>query len=348
MPFKIIRNDITKVKADAIVNTANPFPVFGDGTDTAIYMAAGMVELLAEREKIGMIEPGHTEYTPAFQLHAKYIFHTVGPSWVDGKHGERKILRNCYRSALALADQLSCRSIAFPLLASGSYRFPKDEALQIALEEIQKFLFDHEMRVMLVVFDQEAFELSGKLVGQIEEYIDEHSVGRLHYQEYGEWYADRYVARTVGRTRLESGTARREVSRTARTMMPAVPPKPKSLDDVLADAGDTFQQRLFHLIDESGMDDVTVYKKANISKALFSKIKCNVDYTPKKQTVIAFAIALHLDMDATQDLLACAGLTLSPSKKFDLIISYFITHHDYDIFKINATLFDYDQPLLGF
>lgn len=398
MPFQIIRNDITKVKADAIVNTANPFPIVGDGTDTAIYKAAGWDALLAERQKIGLIEPGNTEYTAAFNLNAKYIFHTVGPAWIDGKHDEKKILRASYRSALELADQLSCRSIAFPLLASGSYRFPKDVALQIALEEIQKFLLEHEMRILLVVFDRKAFELSSKLVGKIDEYIDEHSVGELHIMEYGELYDSDYHAsgriRGMGRppkqgtrdARLSSRRLTREEElalsrrlnrRVARdierrgsgkaAMLGAdkkeeswqsralsfdgdfwkPEKKTKTLDDILDEPSETFQQKLFHLIDDSGLSDTQVYKRANISKQLFSKIRSDVDYSPKKKTVFAFAIALKLDIDATQDLLARAGYAMSPSSKFDLIISYFITHHDYDIFKINSTLFGYGQPTLG-
>lgn len=359
MPFQIIRNDITKVRADAIVNTANPFPIVGDGTDTAIYQAAGWDELLAERAKIGIIKPGHTEYTSAFHLRAKYIFHSVGPEWIDGKQGERKTLRASYRSALALAVKLSCRSIAFPLMASGSYRFPKDVALKIALDEIQKFLLDHEMRILLVVFDREAFELSGKLVGKIDEYIDEHAVDRLHYQEYGEWFADRYDRRygskgqSSHRLTLESrrlGADEESWQSQALSLGGdywKLKKESKSLEDILDDTGNTFQQKLLKLIDESGLNDAAVYKKANISKQLFSKIRSKEDYAPKKKTVVAFAIALQLDMDETKDLLMRAGYALSPSSKFDLIVSYFITHHNYDIYMINSTLFQYDQPLLG-
>ena len=170
MPFQIIRNDITKVKADAIVNTANPNPVIGSGTDSAIYKAAGEKLLLKERQEIGEIAPGQVAYTDAFHLDAKYIIHTVGPAWVDGNHGERDILHSCYANALSKAAELSCNSIAFPLIATGVYGFPKDEALQIALSEINKFLLSHDVKVILVVFDRKAFELSGKLVGDIEEY----------------------------------------------------------------------------------------------------------------------------------------------------------------------------------
>lgn len=190
MPFQIIRNDITKVKADAIVNTANPKPVVGRGTDSAIYSAAGEKKLLAARKKIGDIAPGDAAYTDAFHLNAKYIIHTVGPAWFGGNKNERDILHSCYRNSLALADKLSCKSIAFPLIATGVYGFPKDEALQIALAEINKFLMDHDMKITLVVFDRHAFELSGRLVGDIDEFIDEHSAHEIRQAEYGGSYHD--------------------------------------------------------------------------------------------------------------------------------------------------------------
>lgn len=337
MPFRIVRNDITRVKADAIVNTANPRPAIGSGTDSAVYKAAGEKRLLAERKKIGAMLPGEAAYTPAFNLDAKYIIHTVGPSWVDGKHGEREILHSCYAKSLKLAAELKCESIAFPLIATGVYGFPKDEALQIALTEINSFLLTHDMKVVLVVFDRKAFELSGKLVGDIEEYIDEKAAAKLREAEYGGRY-------------LNAGRAlskRPEPLHSAMKAAPLADASGMSLDEVLDSSEDTFQQRLFKLIDESGMDDVSVYKKANIDRKVFSKIRCKEDYKPKKKTAVAFAIALRLDMPTMLDLLSRAEIALSPSNKFDLIITYFITNKIYDIFEINAALFKYGQPILG-
>lgn len=344
MPFQIIRNDITKVKADVIVNTANPKSLIGSGTDSAIYTAAGAAKLLEERRRIGDIVPGKAAATPAFDLSAKYIIHTVGPTWIDGNHGERDILRSCYANSLSLAAELKAESIAFPLIATGTYRFPRDEALSIALAEIGKFLLTHDMEIILVVFDKKAFELSGKLVGQIDEYIDEHGVGLARQAEYGGRYS--------------RGNRRREDERLLRNMaLPGAKPAPspvhftgiesKSLDEVLGDAGETFQQRLFKLIDESGLDDVTVYKKANIDRKVFSRIRCKEDYKPKKKTAVAFAIALKLDMPTMLDLLSRAEIAFSPSNKFDLIITYFVSKGNYDIFEINAALFKYGQPILG-
>lgn len=382
MPFQIIRNDITKVTADAIVNTANPGPVIGGGTDSAIYKAAGEEQLLAERKKIGEIARGAAVHTPAFSLKAKYIIHTVGPMWIDGEHNERETLRSCYANSLALASKLNCESIAFPLIATGVYGFPKEDALNIAMEEIGKFLLTSEMNVILVVFDRKALKLSEKLVGDIDEYIDEHAVGRLRRREY-EIDKDLYSARIQSISPEEDSLAEFEtmpeernvrdrrrllekqreftmrdmdvftapMSAASKKKSSANPMIPsmigKSLEKILNIREDTFQQRLLKLIDARGLDDVTVYKRANISRKLFSKIRSNKDYKPKKRTAVAFAIALHLDMPEMVDLLSRAEIAFSPSSKFDLIISYFVENKEYDIGKINIALFDYHQPLLG-
>ena len=334
MPFQIIRSDITKVEADVIVNTANPKPVIGSGTDKAIYRAAGRDELLEERRKIGNIAPGQAVVTPAFRLSAKYIIHTVGPEWIDGTNDEEEILRLCYSNSLSLAAELKANSIAFPLIATGIYGFPKDDALNIAMAEIGKFLLTHEIKVILVVFDKKAFELSGQLVGRIDEYIDEHGVELARQVEYS----------SVNKLNSRRHIRKLPVNDFA---VPLLNVENKNLDDVLAGAGDSFRQRLFKLIDDSGMDDIMVYKKANIDRKVFSRIRSKENYKPKKQTAVALAIALKLDMPTMFDLLSRAGIAFSPSNKFDLIITYFVTNGIYDIFEINAALFKYGQPILG-
>lgn len=357
MPFQIIRSDIAKVKADIIVNTANPHSVIGSGTDSAVYRAAGEMELLAVRRKIGDIAPGQAAVTPAFNLNAKHIIHTVGPVWIDGNHSERDTLRACYGNSLSLAAELKAVSIAFPLIATGVYGFPKDEALNIALAEIGKFLLTHDLQIILVVFDRKAFELSGQLVDQIDEYIDEHGVGLARKAEYDD-LDDREFHRRIKKERRlqsiclgnivpDSGKEPISDSELAPLAAPFMDVEGKSLDEVLDDAGETFQQRLFELIDASGMDDVTVYKKANIDRKVFSRIRCKEDYKPKKRTAVAFAIALKLDMPTMLDLLSRAEIAFSPSNKFDIIITYFVTNGNYDIFEINAALFKYGQPILG-
>ena len=358
MPFQIIRSDITKVRADAIVNTANPKPRIGRGTDSAIYAAAGEEQLLKAREQIGEIAPGQAVYTDAFNLNARYIIHTVGPMWIDGEHGEREILHSCYENSLALAAELSCKSIAFPLIASGTYGFPKDEALHIALTEIQKFLLTHEMKIILVVFDRKALELSEGLIGGIEQYIDDYAVRELRERERGQKGISDLRRRRLQREEqmvLESIAYAPEPYE--QTTDGALPPialgasipdvSGKSLDEVLGNAGESFQQRLLELIDKSGMDDVTVYKKANIDRKVFSRIRCKPDYKPKKKTAVAFAIALELDLPTMTDLLSRAEIALSPNNRFDLIITYFVSNKIYDIYEINAALFKYGQPILG-
>ncbi len=360
MSFRIIRNDITKVKADAIVNTANPKPVVGSGTDSAIYQAAGKTELLAARKRIGNLKPGQAAETPAFALGAKYIIHTVGPAWVDGNHGERDILHACYANSLALANRLHCESIAFPLIATGVYGFPKDEALQIALSEIGKFLLTHELKVTLVVFDRKALELSEKLVGGIEQFVDEHYVRLSHDSEYGEKYAannrrrkptwideteERFYHGANASLSVKEPETKDFKHLLSISSLPDV--TGKSLDDVVGDTGENFRDRLLKLIADNGMDQATVYNKANIDRRVYSRMLCKTDYKPKKKTAVAYAIALELDLPTTLDLLSRAEFTLSPSSRSDLIITYFITHKIYDIFEINAALFKYGQPILG-
>lgn len=323
MPFQIIRHDITQVAADAIVNTANPEPRVGSGTDSAIYKAAGQVQLLAARQAIGPLAPGEVAATPAFALSARYILHTVGPVWQDGAHGESDILRACYSRTLALAVNLECKSIAFPLIASGVYGFPKEAALDIALSEIGKFLLSHDLHILLVVFDRRAVVLSQAIVGAIDVYIDEHQAAALHAEEY-----------------------RGDEGETLRRQLQNVSVRP-SLETVLSRREADFRQQLFALIDASGLDDTTVYKRANLDRKLFSRIRCKQDYQPTKKTAVALAVALHLDLAAARDLLARAGLALSPSNRFDLIVSYFIEQGVYDINAINAALFRYGEPLLG-
>ena len=340
MPFQIIRNDITRVKADIIVNTANPMPVIGSGTDSAIYNAAGTDALLAERKKIGNITPGDSAVTPAFGLSAKYIIHTVGPAWEDGNHGEKDILRSCYENSLKLAAELNAKSIAFPLIATGVYGFPKDAALDIALSAIGKFLLTHEMTVILVVFGRASFVLSEKLVGSIDAYLDEHQIQMLESEEYKRGKDYEVFRRRRAAQQYHAGNMPSDGAA-------SFPAAAKPLDQILKDTGDTFQQHLFKLIDASGMDDVTVYKKANIDRKVFSSIKCKPNYKPSKKTAIAFAIALRLDWQTMTELLRCAGIAFSPSDPFDLIISYCSQNGIYDIFEINAILFKYGQPILG-
>ena len=370
MAFKIIRNDITKVHADAIVNTANPKPIFAEGTDAAIYRAAGEEKLLSERKKIGEIKEGDAKSTPAFKLDAKYIIHTVGPVWIDGNHGESDVVRNCYKNSLNLASKLKCDSIAFPLIATGVYGFPKAEALKIAIAEFSDFLSANEMEIILVVFDNKSFELSGKIFAGIDSYIDDNYVEDKRKKEYEVFEAieknhrGRRIDDKIRRRKtiealpmeeaeyeegfdIESMPDQVVVANMAKAEMAPLMGVDGSLDDFMKKIMATWQERLFQIIDEKEYDEVEVYKRANVDRKLFSKIRSKKDYQPKKITAVAFALALRLNIDETRDFLQRAGFAFSPSSKFDLIIQYFIKNEVYDIYVINLALFEHEQPTLG-
>ena len=329
MPFEIVRNDIVNMKVDAIVNTANPKPIIGDGTDRAIHCKAGERLLLARKE-IGDIAVGTSKITPAFDLNARYVIHTAGPIWKDGKSGEEALLASCFKNSLRLAKEKDCESIAFPLISSGSYGFPKPIALQIAVREISAFLLENEMQVYLVVFGKQSFELSEKLFKSVSSYIDENYVSDKMSLEYGKSKVRRFDYEEM----LLS-----ESSYEITSKMP-------NLDGMLNNLDKGFSETLLDLIDRTGKKDSEIYKRANVDRKLFSKIRNNVNYKPSKATALAFAIALELDLDETSDLLSRAGYALSQSSKFDVIVKYFIENKKYDIFEINSALFRFDQPLL--
>jgi len=349
MPFEIVRNDITKVKADAIVNSANRHPICGGGTEYQIYEAAGREDLLKAREQVGPLDVAEVAVTPAFALDAKYIIHTVGPKWNDGKSGEIAALANCYRNALEKAKELGCQSIAFPLISSGVFRFPKDYAVRIATQTIGEFLQINEMLVTLVVFDRKAFEVSEDLYSDIQAFIDDNYV-QDKYEGVRRYARRRWQGRNVPDEECEDMALQSPQIPAEEPLYCAMKLAEKSsasLDDILAKPGETFCDKLFNLIHEKNLDDVEVYKKANLDRKHFSKIRSNVKYKPTKKTALALAIALHLNMDETKDLLARAELALSPSNRGDLVVSYFIERGMYDIWEINNMLFKFGLPTLG-
>ena len=351
MPFEIIRGDITEIKADAIVNTANPNPVIGSGVDAGIHKKAGP-KLLEARNKVGPIAAGQAAVTPAFDLDAKFVIHAVGPVWKDGEHGEEYLLRQCYDNALALAVKKRCKSVSFPLLSAGNYGFPKAVALQIAVNAFSAFLMDHEMRIILVVFDRDAFALSEKLFQSVQSYIDEHYIQQKLQEEYtvgnsGDIY--RAIRERRQRRRIEAQVFQPEALEEDSDMLMAAPAAaaPASLEDMLQKPDAGFSETLLKLIDRSGKKDAEIYKKANIDRKLFSKIRSNPAYKPSKTTALAFAVALELDLDETRDFIGRAGYALSHSSKFDIIVEYFILQKNYNVMELNETLFAFDQPLIG-
>ena len=335
MPLIIVRNDITKMPVDAIVNAAKESLLGGGGVDGCIHRAAGP-ELLAECRTLGGCKTGDAKITNAYHLPCQYVIHTVGPVWNGGSHGEREQLISCYRTSLMLAKEHNCETVAFPLISSGIFGYPKDQALRVAVDTIGEFLLHNDMTVYLVIFDRKAYRISGKLFADIAEYIDDHYVD-VHTDSRRE----RLRRMSVLESRAEA------ICESAMPTPMMAPMAVNGLDDLLAHLDAGFSETLLKLIDRSGKKDAEVYKKANVDRKLFSKIRNNPDYKPSKSTAIAFAIALELNLDETRDLIARAGYALSASSKFDIIIEYFIGEKKYDIFEINEALFAFDQSLLG-
>ena len=329
MPLEIVRNDITKMSVDAIVNAAKESLLGGGGVDGCIHRAAGP-ELLQECRTLGGCRTGEAKITGAYRLPCKYVIHTVGPVWNGGEYGEREQLASCYRTSLALAKEHCCETVAFPLISSGIFGYPKDQALRVAVDTIGEFLLHNDMTVYIVIFSRTAYQISSKLFADIAEYVDDH---------YVDAHTDSQRERLRRMSVLESRTLSADAA--------AAPMAVGGLDSLLAHLDAGFSETLLKLIDRSGKKDAEVYKKANVDRKLFSKIRNNPDYKPSKATAIAFAIALELSLPETRDLIARAGYALSPSSKFDVIIEYFIMRRDYDIFKINEVLFAFDQSLLG-
>lgn len=327
MPLEIIREDISRLHTDAIVHSTNTRLRKGTGSSEAIFRLAGD-ELETKLNQIGYCAPGDVVLTPGYKLNSNYIIHTVGPKWLGGSHNESSQLESCYRGALDCALKHNLKSIAFPLISAGNYGYPKDEALQIAITTIQSFLLIHEMLVYLVVFDKQAYQLSTQLFQSVNQYIDDHYVETriLYSQNRREEYENQEISPKISYARLESS---------------------KTLDDVLLELDESFSQSLLKLIDQKGMTDVETYKRANITKAHFSKIRTHKDYRPTKNTVLAFCVALKLNLKESNTLLEKAGFSLSNSSIGDLIVKFFIENKRFDIFEINEVLFEYDQLLLG-
>lgn len=330
MPLQIVRNDITKMRVDAIVNAANETLLGGSGVDGAIHQAAGP-ELLAECRTLHGCKTGQAKITKGYHLPAKFVIHTVGPVWEGGSYGERDLLVSAYRSSLELALEHRCETVAFPLISSGMFGYPKDQALKVAVDTIGDFLLLHDMTVYLVIFDKAAYTIGGKLFSDIAAYID-----------------DRYVDE---HTNSDEERRRRRFRVLASAPLPEAEAAPAavsgSLDEALELLDESFSQMLLRKIDEAGLTDAECYKRANVDRRLFSKIRSDIHYKPSKPTAMAFAVALELPLEEAREMLQKAGFAFSHASKFDIIVEYFIAHRNYNIFEINEALFAFDQSLLG-
>lgn len=346
MPIKIIRNDITKMPVDAIVNATNESLLGGGGVDGCIHRAAGK-RLLEECRTLHGCPTGSAKVTKGYDLPSKYVIHAVGPRWRGGGHGERELLISCYRTSLELALQHQCETVAFPLISSGIYGYPKDQALRIAMDTISEFLFEHEMLVYLVIFDKASYQIGEKLFQDIAAYIDD---------QYEKDHTDNHRESLRMQMSMQMSMPAPMSAPMSQSTSQEEPAAKKSLwrkgknpglEELLCQIDESFSQMLLRKIDEKGMTDAQCYKKANIDRKLFSKIRSDIHYKPSKPTALAFAIALELPLEETKDLLMKAGFALSHSNRFDVIIEYFIAKGNYNIFEINEALFAFDQSLLG-
>lgn len=350
MPLQIIRNDITKVQCDAIVNAANPTLLGGGGVDGAIHNAAGPM-LLEECKRLGGCRVGEAKITNAYNLPAKYVIHTVGPYWNGGNHNEQFYLECCYRNSLAIAKYNNCETVAFPVISSGVYGYPMEQAFKVAVDTISSFLMNNDMTVYIVVYNNTAVTVSGKLFSDVKQYIDdnyvsEHISPRRNEMVYEQ--AQMMPMQTQAPVYQQSQMAPMVQPKKSKSLF-SKKAKSESVSafDINFTLDESFSEMLLRKIDEKGMTDAECYKKANIDRKLFSKIRSNPDYKPSKPTVIAFCIALELPLYEARDMLMKAGFALSHSNKFDVIIEYFIKNNNYNIFEINDTLFAFDQNLLG-
>ena len=353
MPFEIIRNDITRMKVDAIVNAANRTLLGGGGVDGAIHQAAGP-ELLAECRTLNGCETGQAKITKGYNLPAKYVIHTVGPVWYGGTRREAELLASCYRNSLALAKEYRCESVAFPMISTGAYGYPKDAALKIAVGEISSFLLENDMLVYLVVFGRESLNSGKKIFREVQEYIDD-----VYADEHGDNLYERrrryllqscaprdYAPREETWDKMDMDAAPCMEAAPCPDAAPFMGAGP-DLSELIRQQDEGFSTALLRLIGERGMTDSECYRRANIDRRLFSKIRSDPGYKPSKPTAFAFAVALGLDLEETEDLLRKAGFAISKSSIFDIIMKFFIERHLYDIYEINEVLFEHDQPLLG-
>ena len=346
MPFKIIRDDITKVKADAIVNPVNPEVCIGGGVESAIYEAAGKEKLLEERKELGRLQPGKVGVTEAFNLDAKYIVHVSGLYWKGGNSFEARCLEECYEKALKAALDKGCKSIAFPLLATGTYGFPKDIGLDVAVSAFTEFLEEYEMEITLVVFGNDAVNVSGKLVDEVKSFIDDKYVKEALETEYKE---DRKIfcySLSSERLHLLLKEETYDVLDNACTKDTFSAKQPGSLEAALKNIyKESFEKHLQQLINKKGLKNSEVYAAANISKQYFSKL-LKGQVKPSKDKMLALAVGLRLNMDETADFLRIGGYALSPISQTDTVVEYFIRKQEYNVLKINIVLFDYGlEPL---
>lgn len=341
MSFKIVRNDITKMNTEAIVNTANDHVTVGTGCDYAVYMAAGYEELLKYREeKIGFVPEGDVFVTPGFHLKAEYIIHAVSPLYMGGNQGEEEKLRFCYRKSLQIAKEYNIKSISFPLISTGGFGYPKEEGMRIAVDEIHAFLLENEMQIYLVVFDTKATMLGEKIYPDLEEYIDHNYVRNKREEEYGVHLYNAQLLERQTRNHAAADAFEENLELDFESQHES------KLEERIKHISDTFSQYLMYLIREKKMENAEVYKRAIVDKKIFSKIKNNADYHPQKITALCLCVGAKLNLDEAKELLARAGYALSPCDKMDIIFTYFIENKIYDMIELDIQLEEHGLPCI--
>lgn len=334
MPVSIVHQNIVRLSCDAVVNPTDGMFSGSGGADESIHLAAG-AQLAEACKALPPLEPGAVAVTPGFDL-CPYVIHTRGPKWQGGGANEQILLRSCYLNALLAARKLELNSVAFPLIASGLFGFPKDQVLRIALDAMGDFLSqsDRDMDITLCIYDPHSYTFSSQ--SELARFLEQSAPPPMPMM---------CSAMPMEAPKRRSSPRRAklaEVAEDVREMASSM-----DLSAWIKKQDDTFAVTLLKLIDQKGMTEVQCYKKANVSKKTFWKINNDPKYRPSKATVLAFAIALELDLPQTEQLLKTVGFSLSHSSTFDMIIEFYITRGIYDIFEINSALYQYDQICLG-
>lgn len=331
MPVVVVRENIISLHTDAVVNPATPSLTAGEGISAEIFAAAGQRKLAAACKQIGYCETGCSVITKGCDLPSKFVIHTVGPIW-RGREANQ-LLSAAYRSALELAAEADCESVAMTLLSVGRYGCPPEVSLEIALQEIYAFLGHHEMKILLALPEGIGPILKEERLRAVQNYVD------AHFRSQAE-------APVILTGRPSQTTLLEETCAFPPLAQAAAPIGKRSLADVLQNLDESFNRMLLRLIDEKGYTDAEVYKRANMDRKLFSKLR-KEGYVPSKPTVLTLAIAMRLNLDETRDFLARAGYALSPGSRSDVIVEYFISQGIFDLFEINEALFAFGQKPLG-
>ena len=356
MPFEIVKNDITRMRVDAIVNAANNSLLGGGGVDGAIHRAAGP-QLLEECRGLGGCKTGEAKLTKGYALPCKYVIHTVGPVWRGGSAGEPALLAACYRNALALARQKGCDSVAFPLISAGAYGYPKAQALQVAVEEITRFLEEADMMVYLVAYTRDAIELTGSLYGEVADYIDDVYVQER--RDFGrEARRSQYLRDGAPRGVPEPGSlfrrphrednARNETVFSEANVERLTTMQGEEPQTALGCTGETFAGMVARKLEERGMSDGACARRANLDGRLFGKLRNNAGYRPARQTALALAVALELSLDEAKEMLTKAGYAMSHANRADIVVEYCLMTGHTDVDEINGVLFKLDLQQLGY